>query len=121
MWSTSTKKRYLIAAAAYNLGRILLKLLNVGEPRALQSGLLAAALRLNADMRSTAPLPTEFLSVGSGFEIDFTQSPPDRSQERELCRVVIDYCSQILALRAGQGLNRLQSFDWQPLHILDSR
>lgn len=31
-------KRYLIAAAAHNLGRILFKLCGIGKPRALQSG-----------------------------------------------------------------------------------
>ncbi len=40
----NVKKRYLIAAAAHNLGRILFKLLGVGKPRALQSGLLAKTL-----------------------------------------------------------------------------
>jgi transposase len=37
-------KRYRIAAAAHNLGRILWKLLGVGKPRALQSGLGLPAL-----------------------------------------------------------------------------
>ena len=32
-------KRYLIAAAAHNLGRILFKLLGVGKPKALQGGM----------------------------------------------------------------------------------
>ena len=31
-------KRYLIAAAAHNLGRILRRLTGVGKPRALQGG-----------------------------------------------------------------------------------
>ena len=31
-------KRYVIAAAAHNLGRILFKLFGVGKPRALQGG-----------------------------------------------------------------------------------
>lgn len=31
-------KRYLIAAAAHNLGRILLKLFGIGKPRTLQGG-----------------------------------------------------------------------------------
>jgi transposase len=37
-------KRYLIAAAAHNLGRILWKLVGVGKPRALQGGLGRSAL-----------------------------------------------------------------------------
>jgi transposase len=37
-------KRYRIAAAAHNLGRILWKLLGVGKPRALQGGLGRSAL-----------------------------------------------------------------------------
>ena len=37
-------KRYLIAAAAHNLGRILRKLFGVGKPRALQGGLGLPAL-----------------------------------------------------------------------------
>ena len=37
-------KRYLIAAAAHNLGRILWKLLGVGKPRALQGGSGRSAL-----------------------------------------------------------------------------
>jgi len=32
------KKRYVIAAAAHNLGRILFKLFGVGKPRTLQGG-----------------------------------------------------------------------------------
>jgi transposase len=32
-------KRYLIAAAAHNLGRILFKLLGIGKPKALQGGM----------------------------------------------------------------------------------
>jgi transposase len=31
-----TTKRYLMAAAAHNLGRVLLKLFGVGKPRGLQ-------------------------------------------------------------------------------------
>jgi transposase len=37
-------KRYRIAAAAHNLGRILWKLLGIGKPRALQGGLGRSAL-----------------------------------------------------------------------------
>ena len=37
-------KRYLIAAAAHNLGRILRKLFGVGKPRALQGGSGRSAL-----------------------------------------------------------------------------
>ena len=43
---TEVAKRYLIAAAAHNLGRLLWKLLGVGKPRSLQGhGGLWAALR----------------------------------------------------------------------------
>ena len=51
-----TTKRYLLAAAAHNLGRVLLKLFGVGKPRGLQgvgrlvlaiSSALAAVLRLH--------------------------------------------------------------------------
>jgi transposase len=35
-------KRYLIAAAAHNLGRILFKLLGIGKPKALQGGMNGA-------------------------------------------------------------------------------
>jgi transposase len=51
-----TTKRYLMAAAAHNLGRVLLKLFGVGKPRGLQgvgrlvlasSSVLAAVLRLH--------------------------------------------------------------------------
>jgi IS5 family transposase len=37
-------KRYLIAAAAHNLGRILRTLFGIGKPRALQGGIALAAL-----------------------------------------------------------------------------
>ena len=37
-------KRYLIAAAAHNLGRILRKLFGVGKPRALQGAAGFAAI-----------------------------------------------------------------------------
>ena len=40
-------KRYLIAAAAHNLGRVLWKLFGVGKPKALQGeGGLAALVQL---------------------------------------------------------------------------
>jgi hypothetical protein len=40
-------KRYLIAVAAHNLGRILRKLFGVGKPKVLQgSGSLAALMQL---------------------------------------------------------------------------
>ena len=43
----NVRKRYLIAAAAHNLGRILRKLFGVGKPRALQGlGQLAALIQL---------------------------------------------------------------------------
>ncbi len=38
-------KRYLIAVAAHNLGRILRKLLGIGKPMALQGGYADDALR----------------------------------------------------------------------------
>jgi hypothetical protein len=38
------KKRYLIAAAAHNLGRVLRKLFGIGKPRSLQGGFGPAAL-----------------------------------------------------------------------------
>ena len=37
-------KRYLIAAAAHNLGRILRKLFGIGKPRVLQGDVRLAAL-----------------------------------------------------------------------------
>ena len=37
-------KRYLIAAAAHNLGRVLRKLFGIGKPRGLQGGFGLAAL-----------------------------------------------------------------------------
>ena len=37
-------KRYVIAAAAHNLGRILRKLFGIGKPKALQSGCGLAAI-----------------------------------------------------------------------------
>ena len=43
----NVRKRYLIAAAAHNLGRILRKLFGVGKPKALQGeGSLAALVQL---------------------------------------------------------------------------
>lgn len=41
---TNVTKRYLIAAAAHNLGRILWKLLGIGKPKSLQGHLGLAAL-----------------------------------------------------------------------------
>ena len=46
-------KRYLIAAAAHNLGRILRKLFGVGKPRALQG--LGGLIALAAACDDTAP------------------------------------------------------------------
>src|SRR5438045_5503605 len=48
-------KRYLIAAAAHNLGRILRRLTGIGKPRVLQGagGLAALMSRLIARLRST--------------------------------------------------------------------
>jgi len=40
----NVSKRYLLAAAAHNLGRILFKLLGVGKPKSLQGERLFAAL-----------------------------------------------------------------------------
>jgi len=40
----NVSKRYLLAAASHNLGRILFKLLGVGKPKSLQSERLLAAL-----------------------------------------------------------------------------
>jgi len=40
----NVSKRYLLAAAAHNLGRILFKLLGVGKPKSLQGERLLAAL-----------------------------------------------------------------------------
>ena len=56
-------KRYLIAAAAHNLGRILRKLFGVGKPRVLQglAGLTALVQLLSAWLRITfAPFRTQF-------------------------------------------------------------
>ena len=57
-------KRYRLAAAAHNLGRILWKLLGVGKPRALQGGLghsalahLVMTLLLTTLARLSAPHP----------------------------------------------------------------
>jgi len=38
-------KRYLIAVAAHNLGRILQKLFGIGKPKTLQGGYAADSLR----------------------------------------------------------------------------
>jgi transposase len=38
-------KRYLLAAAAYNLGRLLLRLFGIARPRGLQSGYALTILR----------------------------------------------------------------------------
>jgi transposase len=43
-------KRYLIAVAAHNLGRILRKLLGIGKPKALQGGYADEALRALAQL-----------------------------------------------------------------------
>ena len=48
-------KRYLIAAAAHNLGRILRRLTGIGKPKALQgAGGLAALAQLLAALLRTA-------------------------------------------------------------------
>ena len=45
----NVSKRYLIAAAAHNLGRLLRKLFGIGKPKALQGeGGLAALVQLRA-------------------------------------------------------------------------
>ena len=46
-------KRYLIAAAAHNLGRILRKLFGIGKPKTLQGGYAAAALRTLAQLATS--------------------------------------------------------------------
>ena len=49
-------KRYLIAAAAHNLGRILRRLTGMGKPKALQgaaTGLGGLAAAVSARLRST--------------------------------------------------------------------
>ena len=59
-------KRYVLAAAAHNLGRILFKLFGIGKPRSLQgSGLLAALTQLLAVLaemlRRLALIPQRFV------------------------------------------------------------
>jgi IS5 family transposase len=49
-------KRYLIAAAAHNLGRILLKLLGIGKPKALQGGMHGAELLATLMQSAIGPL-----------------------------------------------------------------
>lgn len=51
------KKRYLIAAAAHNLGRVLRKLFGIGKPRSLQGGLGLSALVQIALWAITRRLP----------------------------------------------------------------
>jgi transposase len=58
-------KRYLIAVAAHNLGRILRRLVGVGKPRALQGaigGLIALALCLTTLLRSVCKHVVDSLS-----------------------------------------------------------
>ena len=51
-------KRYVIAAAAHNLGRILRKLFGVGKPKALQGeGGLAALAQLVATIAAALRMP----------------------------------------------------------------
>lgn len=51
------KKRYLIAAAAHNLGRVLRKLFGIGKPRGLQGGFGPAALVQDAIWAIARRLP----------------------------------------------------------------
>jgi len=77
---TNVTKRYLLAAAAHNLGRILRRLTGVGKPRALQgaaAGLSGLASRLLARLRlaparfavGVAPLVAAFRRLGITSEI----------------------------------------------------
>jgi len=47
-------KRYVIAAAAHNLGRVLLKLFGVGKPKTLQGGYGGSSLRALAQLLTVA-------------------------------------------------------------------
>ena len=50
----NVSKRYLIAAAAHNLGRIMRKLFGIGKPRTLQDlADLASVVQLLREWRST--------------------------------------------------------------------
>ena len=60
----NVSKRYLIAAAAHNLGRILRKLFGVGKPRTLQDlgGFIALAQASRAAMSRVADMPENTLA-----------------------------------------------------------
>jgi transposase len=77
-------KRYLIAAAAHNLGRILRRLTGIGKPKALQgAGGLAALLRLLAALLRTAgmTLAAPFGPRIAAFQRFETTAPsPSRSE-----------------------------------------
>jgi transposase len=65
-------KRYLIAAAAHNLGRILRKLFGVGKPRALQGeGGFAALMQLLSSATSLCHCPSELTRVDSASLLGF--------------------------------------------------
>ena len=65
-------KRYLIAAAAHNLGRILRKLFGVGKPRALQGeGGFAALMQLLRAATSVCHWPSELTRVDSAWLLGF--------------------------------------------------
>ena len=65
LWSlVDVSKRYLIAAAAHNLGRILFKLFGIGKPRALQAegGLAGFVQLINAWLLTLQTMLIRFLN-----------------------------------------------------------
>jgi transposase len=74
-------KRYVLAAAAHNLGRILFKLFGIGKPRSLQgSGLLAALAQLLAALAAVLRR-MEFGQRFAGWNSEFTP-PGNRVAEK---------------------------------------